>query len=185
MNQFSSLDQKNIHDTLINGGLIAFPTESMFGLGCDPGNKKAVEKLKKIKNRPQAMGFILLTPDLVTISQWIDPDKKQTEIVSTPVKRPTTYIVPASNSAPCWLTTNNTLALRINKDPIVQSLSDMLGLPIISTSANRHGEAPCKSASEVQKTMGSLLDYIIEGEKGSFERPSTIIDLCSGKTIRP
>jgi L-threonylcarbamoyladenylate synthase len=61
----------------------------------------------------------------------------------------------------------------------------MLGLPIISTSANRHGEAPCKSAAEVQKTMGSVLDYIIEGEKGLFERPSTIIDLCSGKTIRP
>ncbi len=185
MNQFSSLDQKNIHDTLINGGLIAFPTESMFGLGCDPGNKKAVEKLKKIKNRPQAMGFILLTPDLVTISQWIDPDKKQTEIISTPVKRPTTYIVPASESAPPWLTTNNTLAIRINNDPIIKSLSDMLGLPIISTSANRHGDAPCMSAGEVQKIMGPVLDYIIEGEKGSFERPSTIIDLCSGKTIRP
>ena len=131
------------------------------------------------------MGFILLTPNLATISQWIDPDKKQTEIISRPVQRPTTYIVPASESAPTWLTTNNTLAIRINKDPIIQGLSDMLGLPIISTSANQHGKVPCKSANEVQKTMGPLLDYIIEGEKGSFERPSTIIDLCSGKTIRP
>jgi len=182
---FSSLDQKNIHEILINGGLIAFPTESMFGLGCNPDNKKAVEKLKKIKNRPQEMGFILLTPNLATISQWIDPDKKQAEIISTSAQRPTTYIVPASESAPPWLTTNNTLALRINKDPIIQSLSDMLDLPIISTSANRHGEAPCMSAGEVQKIMGPVLDYIIEGEKGSFERPSTIIDLCSGKTIRP
>ena len=86
MNQFSSLDQKNIHDTLINGGLIAFPTESMFGLGCNPDNKKAVEKLKKIKNRPQEMGFILLTPNLATISPWIDPDKKQTKIIATQIK---------------------------------------------------------------------------------------------------
>ena len=182
---FSSSDYKNIHDVLIHGGLIAFPTESIFGLGCDPGNKKAVEKLKRIKNRPQEMGFILLTPNLATISQWIDPDKKQTEIISAPVQRPTTYIVPASKSVPPWLTTNNTLAIRINKDPIIQGLSDMLGLPIISTSANQHGKTPCQSASEVQKTMGPLLDYIIEGKKGSFERPSTIIDLCSGKTIRP
>ena len=68
---FSSSDYKNIHDVLIHGGLIAFPTESIFGLGCDPGNKKAVEKLKRIKNRPQEMGFILLTPNLATISQWI------------------------------------------------------------------------------------------------------------------
>jgi len=182
---FSSSGQKNIHDVLIHGGLIAFPTESIFGLGCDPSNKKAVEKLKKIKNRPQEMGFILLTPNLATISPWIDPDKKQTKIISTSVQRPTTYIVPASESAPPWLTTNNTLALRINKDPIIQSLSDMLGLPIISTSANRHGDAPCMSAGEVQKNMGPVLDYIIEGEKGSFKRPSTIINLCSGKTIRP
>ena len=61
----------------------------------------------------------------------------------------------------------------------------MMGLPIVSTSANLHGEKPCRSADEVEKIMGSQLDYIVFRPTGPFNNPSTIIDLSSGKTIRP
>jgi len=184
MNQFS-LELKKIHKILVNGGVIAYPTESVFGLGCDPSNKQAVARILEIKNRTLEKGFVLLTPSIARISGWVKMDKKQLTTFSSPSKRPTTYIVPASVVAPKWLAVKNTLAIRLTNDPFIKSISDMLGLPIVSTSANLHGENPCKSAEEVQKTMGSQLDYIVFKQTGPFNNPSTIVDLSSGKTIRP
>jgi len=88
-------------------------------------------------------------------------------------------------AAPKWLAVKNTLAIRLSNDPFIKNICGLLGLPIVSTSANLHGENPCKSAEEVQKIMGSQLDYIVFKQTGPFNNPSTIVDLSSGKTIRP
>jgi len=179
------LELKKIHEILVDGGVIAYPTESVFGLGCDPSNEQAITKILEIKKRTLEMGFVLLAPNIEIVSGWVNVSNKQLKIVSSPSPRPTTYIVSASESAPKWLAVNNTLAIRLSNDPFIKNICGLLGFPIVSTSANLHGEQPCKSAKEVQKIMGSQLDYIVFKKTGPFNNPSTIIDLISGKTIRP
>jgi len=179
------LEIKKIHRILVNGGVIAYPTESVFGLGCDPSNEQAITKILEIKKRTLEMGLVLLTPNIEIVSGWVNMNNKQLKVFSTPKPRPTTYIVPANDSAPKWLTVKNTLAVRLSNDPFIKSICGMMGLPIVSTSANLHGERPCRSADEVEKIMGSKLDYIVFKPTGPFDNPSTIIDLSSGKTIRP
>ena len=179
------MELKKIHEILVDGGVIAYPTESVFGLGCDPSNEQAITKILEIKKRTLEMGLVLLTPSIEIVSGWINMSNKQLKIFSSPSPRPTTYIVPASDSAPKWLGVKNTLAIRRSNDPFIKNICGLLGLPIVSTSANLHGENPCKSAEEVQKIMGSQLDYIVFKQTGPFNSPSTIVDLISGKTIRP
>ena len=179
------MELKKIHEILVNGGVIAYPTESVFGLGCDPSNEQAVTKILDIKKRTLEMGFILLTPNIEIISGWVNMSNKQLKIFSNPSPRPTTYIVPASDPAPKWLTVKNTLAIRLSNDLFIKNICGLLGLPLVSTSANLHGEQPCRSADEVQKIMGSQLDYTVFKKTGPFKNPSTIVDLSSGKTIRP
>ena len=179
------MEIKKIHQILVNGGVIAYPTESVFGLGCDPSNEEAIAKILKIKKRALEMGLVLLTPSIEIVSDWVNMNNKQLKVLSSPSPRPTTYIIPASNSAPKWLTVKNTLAIRLSNDLFIKNICGMLGLPIVSTSANLHGEQPCKSADEVEKIMGSQLDYIVFKKTGPFNNPSTIVDLSSGKTIRP
>ena len=179
------MEIKKIHQILVNGGVIAYPTESVFGLGCDPSNEEAIAKILKIKKRALEMGLVLLTPSIEIVSDWINMNNEQLKVLSSPSPRPTTYIIPASNSAPKWLTVKNTLAIRLSNDLFIKDICGMLGLPIISTSANLHGEQPCKSADEVEKIMGSQLDYIVFKKTGPFNNPSTIVDLSSGKIIRP
>ena len=179
------MELKKIHEILVDGGVIAYPTESVFGLGCDPSNEQAITKILEIKKRTLEMGLVLLTPNIEIVSGWVNMNNKQLKVFSTPKPRPTTYIVPANDSAPKWLTVKNTLAVRLSNDPFIKSICGMMGLPIVSTSANLHGERPCRSADEVEKIMGSKLDYIVFKPTGPFDNPSTIIDLSSGKTIRP
>jgi len=178
------LEIKKIHQILVSGGVIAYPTESVFGLGCDPSNEQAILKIMEIKKRKLEMGLVLLTPSLEIVSDWVNMNDKQIRIFSSPSPRPTTYIVPASVCAPKWLVVKNTLAIRLSKDPFIKNICGMLGLPIVSTSANLHGEQPCRSADEVEKIMGCKLDYIVFKKTGPFNNPSTIVDLSSGKTIR-
>ena len=179
------MELKKIHKILVAGGVIAYPTESVFGLGCDPSNEQAITKILEIKKRTLEMGFVLLTPNIEIVSGWVNMSNKQLKIFSSPSPRPTTYIVPASDSAPKWLAVKNTLAIRLSNDPFIKNICGLLGLPIVSTSANFHGEQPCRSADEVQKIMGSQLDYIVFKKTGPFNNPSTIVDLSSRKTIRP
>jgi len=179
------LEIKKIHQILIEGGVIAYPTESVFGLGCDPSNEQAILKIIEIKKRTLEMGLVLLTPSFEIVSDWVNMNNEQLKIFTRPTMRPTTYIVPASDSVPKWLAVKNTLAIRLSNDSFINNICGMLGLPIVSTSANLHGEQPCRSANEVKKIMGSQLDYIVFKKTGPFNNPSTIVDLSSGKTIRP
>ena len=94
------METKKIHQILISGGIIAYPTESVFGLGCDPNNKQAINKILAIKKRTLEMGLVLLTPSIEIVADWVNINNKQLKTFSSPTPRPTTYIVPASDSAP-------------------------------------------------------------------------------------
>ena len=171
---------------LLGGGTIAYPTESIYGLGCDPKNEVAVTKLLSIKNRSLDMGLILLGSSTRGIDNWLKISNQQMRTLLMPTNKPTTYLIPVTQQAPRWITgQHSSLALRISTMPIIKALTKMLGCPIVSTSANRHGKQPLQTKEQVQKEFSGLLDYIVEGDCGGFIKPSTIIDIVTGKEIRP
>jgi L-threonylcarbamoyladenylate synthase len=96
------------------------------------------------------------------------------------------FLIPVTQEAPRWITgKHSSLALRMSTMPIIKALNELLGYPIVSTSANRHGKQPLQTKEQVQKEFSGLLDYIVEGDCGGFIKPSTIIDIVTGTEIRP
>ncbi len=166
------------------GCIFAYPTEAVYGLGCDPDNEDAVLKLLKIKNRPVNKGLILVASDFSQVEKYLKPlnskQKKQSEPSAT------TYVYPALDSAPKWLTGNfNSLAIRISKHPLTHELCKTLGSAIVSTSANLSGQEPAINTTEVENLFNGLIDAILDGNTGNSLKPSTIRDSISGEIIRP
>ena len=132
------------------------------------------------------MGLILLGGNLEHIKEWIIIDKGQEKQVNQRTKRPTTFLIKASKKAPKWLTGNHSsIAFRKSTDPFIKDLTDLLKAPLVSTSANLHGDPTINEYKIAREKMGDMVDYIIEGPCGEHHQPSTIIDLISGKSIRP
>ena len=171
---------------LKSGGIIAYPTESVFGLGCDPGNREAVQRLLRIKGRPQRKGLILIASRLNQLTPYIAPlNKVELERVNTIQPKPHTWLVPSAKDCPKWITgRHDTIAVRVTTHPLSQYLCRTTGMPLVSTSANRSGGKPAKTTRQCYKLFGSSV-RIIPGRVGKARRPSTIQDLVSGKIIRP
>ena len=169
-----------------DGGIIAYPTEAVFGLGCDPHNPLATARLLALKNRPWQKGLILVASTLQQLEPWVTPptsDQLRTLHKSWP--GPVTWLLPALSSCPGWLTgAHDTLAVRVSAHPLVQRLCDMLGSAIISTSANAAGRQPARSVLDVRLHFGKRIDFVLPGALGDQQRPSLIRDLASGHVIR-
>ncbi len=170
---------------LKRGGLIAYPTESCYGLGCDPLNPGAVRKLARLKGRPLGRGLILIADRFERFRQLIQPlgtnDLRQ---VTATWPGPVTWILPARRRAP-WLRGGRPgLAVRVTAHPSAARLCHDLGAALVSTSANKSGGHPVKTARECRKIFGAQVQ-VLGGRIGNRKRPSTLIDLCSGKILRP
>lgn len=170
------------------GGVIAYPTEAVFGLGCDPDNKQAIKKLLAIKKRPVEKGLILLAANFSQLLPYIDesklPQEQRYEILS---RWPDgiTQVLPAAEGVSVLLTGQfSTLAVRVTSQPDVVELCNAVNKPIISTSANFSGEQPGKTWQEVEQSLGDAVDYIVKGQTLGFAQPSTIIDGLTGETFR-
>ena len=168
------------------GGLVAYPTEAVYGLGCDPLNSEAVERLLQLKQRPWQKGLILIAASIEQLSPFILPIEAQYQKkLDVTWPGPTTWLVPASDSCPEWVRgSHNTVAVRVSAEPLVRQLCSVFGGALISTSANHAGQSPAKNPLRVQRTLGAELDYCLHGELGAAERPTVIRDLVSGETLR-
>ncbi len=167
-----------------HGGIIAYPTDTIYGLGCDPYNAGAVESLNAIKRRPLNKQFILLAGRFDQIASLIVVDRKQQHLIEdTSVS--TSWIAEASTLAPTWLTDNaNTLTVRISQNNIVKKLCNALGHAIISTSANLSGKRPATNNLEIRKYFGNTLNYNLATNEKLTARPSKIIRLCDNRVLR-
>jgi L-threonylcarbamoyladenylate synthase len=182
----SALSIHHAADVLQAGGVIAYPTEGVFGLGCMPHDLAAVEHLLAIKGRNKLAGLILIAADYELLTDWIAPSLAEKKQLSSSTDIPTTWIVTAAPATPSWLTGNrNTLAVRITKHPIAAALSRAADSALVSTSANRTGHRPAKSALQARRWFGNQLDYVVSGATGGAVGPSEIRVAYSGKTIRP
>lgn len=170
-------------------GVIAYATEAVFGLGCDPDSEAAVQRLLTIKQRPVEKGLILIAADIAQLQDYIDLDQlsaEQLARVQASWPGPFTWIMPARATTPAWLTGRfDTLAVRVSGHPQVQALCRAYGKPLVSTSANLTGEEPARSSTEIGAPLARMLAYILPGEVGGQANPSEIKDARTGAIIRP
>ncbi|BBO57649.1 MAG: tRNA threonylcarbamoyladenosine biosynthesis protein RimN [Cobetia sp.] len=186
-----SLDQRALDGAaacLRNGGIVAYPTEAVWGLGCDPDDGEALARLIKLKSRDAAKGLILIAGDIAQLEPWlagVTVEQREQLLASWP--GPYTWLVPDNGRAhPLLRGEHVSLAVRVTDHPLVQALCAAFGGPLVSTSANRAGESPAMTADEVRDAFGDALvnDVILEGPLGGNPRPSTIRDLATGKVLR-
>ena len=173
------------------GGIIAYPTEAVFGLGCDPLNPNAVFRLLALKHRPVEKGLILIASNIELLEPFMAPlDTKQQDTLIASWPGPVTWLVPARAETPVWLKGHHdTIAVRVTNHPIAAALCQVVGHALVSTSANRSGCRPAKSPLQLRNVFpqqgNQKIDRIVTGALGNEANPSSIRDLATGNTIRP
>jgi L-threonylcarbamoyladenylate synthase len=174
--------------SLQNGGVIAYPTEAVWGLGCDPFNEAAVMRLLGIKQRDVAKGLILVAGSRTQFDGLLDWDLLPADrlaAVEASWPGPNTWIVPATPRVPPWITgTHSGVAVRVSAHPIVAALCGKFGGPLVSTSANRAGESPAFHRHELDPVLLAQLDGLSEGETGGLDAPTAIRDAATGAVLR-
>jgi L-threonylcarbamoyladenylate synthase len=165
-------------EILQKGGVIAFPTDTVYGLGADAFNSTAVERIYEIKNRPKHQQFPLLIADVKQLTALAEPIP---EIAWFLARRfwpgGLTLVLSKTNSVPPYLTSGTTIAVRVPDHPVCQALIQHLGNPIIGTSANVSGQPAALTAQEVGQQLEGRVDLIINGGKCSGGKESTVVDV--------
>lgn len=168
-----------------NGGLIAYPTETVYGLGADPHNDEAVQKIFIAKGRAEDKGIILLirgVDDLSTLVRTVSSTART--LIRAFWPGPLTLVFRANpDLSPALLGGRDTIALRHSSSSIASQLLTALGGPLTSTSANRSTEPPARSACEVENALGEHLDLILDGGLSDSTLPSTLVDVSSDRAI--
>ena len=169
-----------------HGGVIVYPTETVYGLGCDPMNLDAIDYLNQLKQREHGKGLILLGHTLELFNDYIEELSASQKNQLSQTEKPTSWIVSAKNSIPDWLTNpQRTVAIRISQHPVVTELCQQLGHPIVSTSANPSGKKTCRNALEAHKYFHDKVDAILIDDQHLSGQPSVIKRLDNLLTVRP
>lgn len=168
------------------GGVIAYPTEAVYGLGCDPFNHAAVMRLLALKHRPMDKGLILIAANMEQLEPFIAPlDEASLQTLNATWPGPVTWLLPARPETPVWLRGHHhTIAVRVTKHPLAAALCQATGHALVSTSANLAGCQPARTPLRVKQQFGNQLDYLLTAPTGSHSQPTTIRDLQTGKTLR-
>ncbi len=181
-----AMDLNRIAEHVNAGGIIAYPTEGVWGLGCDPFNEAAVTKILLIKDREIDKGLVLVASRLSQIQELVEPlPESARQLLKEECPGPDTWLIPDTDQAiPSWIKGNfATVAVRVSQHPVVKLLCERLGL-LVSTSANPSGKEPALSRQQVEKFFNGEDILIVPGELGDQQKPSRIRDLLSQKIIR-
>jgi L-threonylcarbamoyladenylate synthase len=169
---------------MLAGGVIAYPTEGVWGLGCCWDDDAAIDRILELKLRPQKKGVIVLCSALEDMQDYLQPlSAEQKEMIAEKRERPTTWILPCKDSVSKMIRgKHHSIAVRFSDHPIVQQLCAASG-PIISTSANPAGRPPAMNSLEIRQYFDDRLDYIMPGALGGHKQPSQIRTL-DGQIVR-
>ncbi|HEX5352579.1 MAG TPA: Sua5/YciO/YrdC/YwlC family protein [Rhodanobacteraceae bacterium] len=171
---------------LRNGGVLAYPTEGVYGLGCDPDDRAAFERIFAMKHRPPDQGVLLIAADIEQVRPWIG-DAPEAAFTRANEAWPGahTFIFPRSARVPEWIAGGHAgIALRVTAHASSAALCRSFGGPVVSTSANRHGEPPAHSAADIRRIFGDGPDGVLDAPLGGLDRPTPITDAVSGAIIR-
>lgn len=169
------------------GGIVAYPTEAVFGLGCLPGNRAAVLRLLAIKRRSWRKGLILIGATLATLERYVElpPEPRRGEILAT-WPGPVTWVLPARRGAPRWISGGrDTIAVRLTAHPIAKRLCERTGSALVSTSANVSRRPPHRRLLRLRQDLGRRgVDYVLAGPLGGLAQPTVIRDGRTGRVLR-
>jgi len=170
---------------LRQGGVIAYPTEAVYGLGCDPLNRHAVHRILAIKQRPEDKGLILIASRFEQLLPFVEPpDDALRADLDASWPGPVTWLLPARPDTPRWLRgRHRSLAVRVTDHRLASALCSAFGGPIVSTSANASGRPPARTALQARLRCPGT-DLIVAGPTGGLERPTVIRDAASGRVVR-
>ena len=165
-----------------NGGNAIYPTEGIYGIGCDPFNKSSVENIFDIKGRDLTKNFIILASNINYLKRIIDNNffKNKALIDGSFI----TWVVPINKECPPWLTSNKSIAIRITNHPIVDELCENLGGPIISTSANCSNQEYVNDITIIGDIFDGKIDCIVKGQLGNEKKSSMIKDILTNEILR-
>ncbi len=176
---------KALRAWLRQGGVIAYPTESCYGLGGDPMNRRAVEKILKLKGRSASKGLILIAANRHQLRPYATRSSIEAAWGKGLWPGPVTWVLPVAKSCPPWLTGDHeTIAVRITAHRGAAELCRQAGMALVSTSANSSGEPPATTAEQCKAIFGRRV-MVLPGKIGHRKRPSTLIDFASGSILRP
>ena len=182
----SGVQLRQAATVLQTGGIVAYPTEAVYGLGCDPRNHAAVRKILTIKGRPTSKGLLLIAADYRQVLPFVGPisDVVWGRCLAT-WPGPVTWVLPARAGLSDWLRgDHDTVAVRVTAHPIAAALCRAVGYPLVSTSANRTGHSPLRAALSVRRVLGREIDCLIHGAVGNLTRPTPIFDARTGAVVR-
>ncbi len=178
------IDYEQTADCLKQGGVIAYPTEAVFGLGCDPWNEVAVNRVFAMKHRPKDKGLIVIAADFSQIKDLIIPTRHMEKIMAS-WPGPFTWVFSVTEKVPGWLLGNfNALAVRVTAHPVASAICKAFGGPIVSTSANVSTKPPATSFEMLDPMLTPSIDKIIPAKVGSEAQCSTITDARTLAVIR-
>ncbi len=168
------------------GGVVACPTEAVFGLSCDPTNEKAVMRVLTLKRRSVDKGLILIASDFSQLERFCGTlDETHWNEVRASWPGPHTWLFPVSAACPAWVRgAHRTIAVRVTAHPVAADLCRLSGSALVSTSANLSGGAAACNASETAAAFGEVLDVIVEGETGGYESVTPIKNALTGESVR-
>ncbi len=172
---------------VLGGGVIAYPTEAVFGLGCLPQDRAAVERLLAVKRRSWRKGLLLIGSDLEQLERFVvlPPEPRRREVLAS-WPGPVTWVLAARPSAPRWVTGGrDSVAVRLTDHPLARELCRRIGQALVSTSANLSRRPPFKRLLPLRRGLGAAVDYVLSGELGGLTKPTTIRDGRSGRVLRP
>ncbi|MBC3766607.1 L-threonylcarbamoyladenylate synthase [Neptunicella marina] len=184
----SESDPHSVIDVFNQGGIIAYPTEAVFGLGCDPDNSDALQKLLNLKQRPAHKGLILVAADYGQLLPYVNDsaisqDKRFAVFSRWP--GPVTWLLPKSDRVlPLLSGESDKIAVRVPAFEPVRELCRQLGKPIVSTSANLSGLEPARTTEELYAQFNDQLDFVVDQPVGGNASPSTIFDAATGQQLR-
>ncbi len=168
---------RKVVDCLKQGGVISYPTDTTYGIGCDIFNKKGVKKIYQIKQRDPRKPFSFICSDLSDVANYAQVSNFAFKTMKRQLPGPYTFVLDATRVVPDLLVTKQkTVGIRIPDNPIALAIVQELGHPLVTTSANRSGEEPCHDPNEIHDDLGNMLDMVIDGGI-LLGDPSTVVSL--------
>ena len=178
-------DIRNAAALIRRGGIVVYPTETVYGIGCDPFNADACRRVRELKRRDEDKPFILIAATIEMVARLVDG-------MTLPVEKlahafwpgPLTMVLkPGPAVLPHLLGPNGGIAFRVTPHPVAAGLSREIGGPLVSTSANRSGETPVVSYEEAVRQFGGLVDAVVDNPLAIAGKPSTVLDMTSEKPV--
>jgi L-threonylcarbamoyladenylate synthase len=175
-------------EALRAGGVVAYPTEAVFGLGCDPHNQAAFDRIFALKQRPATQGVLLIAADFTQVAHYVDMPRIPAGVlaqVRASWPGPFTWVFPRSAEVPDWVAgAHEGIALRVTAHGPAAALCLAFGGALVSTSANPHGQPPARDVATLQSYFGDALDGMVDASLGGAAQPTTIRDALTGAIIR-